>query len=275
MPNLAKNIAATISIGPFLDNTDGITPETGLAGSMTVYLSKDGGAMAARNSTDSISHDSLGHYRIPLNGTDTNTFGILRVIVHSAGALPLESEFDVIDEVVKDIYDGAGIWEVNLIAIAGDTYSPPLLADLVNNVGIDLSASTISADMVSISGDATAANNAEAAFDGTGYAFPNSVIDADVQLIDGSTEAATKWAAVATAAIAGEAVTGTLTSTVMTTNLTYLSIDRLNGRYVFFLDGSNAGSAREISDFAQTNGTITLATALVALPANGDTFVII
>ena len=46
---LKQNNAATIMVGPFLDDSDGVTPETGLTISQAdVRLSKEGGAHAQK-----------------------------------------------------------------------------------------------------------------------------------------------------------------------------------------------------------------------------------
>ena len=84
---LKQSTTTTISLGPFVDDTDGKTAETGL--SLTVYLIKNGAAAAARNSATAISHDRDGYYRVELNATDTATLGLLRAFAAAAGALPV------------------------------------------------------------------------------------------------------------------------------------------------------------------------------------------
>lgn len=78
---LRQSTTKTIRLGPFVDATDGVTPETGLAGTMTVYLSKNGGAFAARNSATAPVHDRDGYYSVELDATDTNTLGDLIIEV--------------------------------------------------------------------------------------------------------------------------------------------------------------------------------------------------
>lgn len=100
---LRQSTTITRRIGPFLDATDGVTPETGLAGSMTVYLSKAGGAYAARNSATAIAYDRDGFYNVELNTTDSNTVGELRYEVTSAAThLPVWGSFQVLEEPVYD-----------------------------------------------------------------------------------------------------------------------------------------------------------------------------
>jgi hypothetical protein len=100
---LKQSTTATIQLGPFLDEDDGKTAETGLTISSTdVYLSKNGAAFANPNDTNAASHDSGGWYRKQLDGTDTGTLGRLLVRVHESGALPVWREFLVVSANVYD-----------------------------------------------------------------------------------------------------------------------------------------------------------------------------
>lgn len=78
---MKQSTAKTIRLGPFVDATDGVTPETGLAAAMVVYVSKNNGAFAARNSATAITYDRDGFYAVELDATDTNTLGELQVEV--------------------------------------------------------------------------------------------------------------------------------------------------------------------------------------------------
>ena len=86
----------SVLLGPFLDETDGKTPETGLTIANTdIRLSKNGGNMAAKNSGGG-THDEAGYYTITLDGTDTGTVGRLQVSCQVSGALPVFMEFEVL-----------------------------------------------------------------------------------------------------------------------------------------------------------------------------------
>ncbi len=78
---LKQSTEKIILIGPFLDKTDGVTEEAGLAGTAT-EISKNGGAFAAGPNLGT--HDSDGWYPITLTTTHTNTVGPLPVKVHDA-----------------------------------------------------------------------------------------------------------------------------------------------------------------------------------------------
>jgi len=95
MSNLTKSTATTISLGPFLDVST-LALETGLAGAMTVNLSKAGAALVARNSATAITYDTDGCYLVALDATDTNTLGPLTVSVADiATHLPVIKEYEI------------------------------------------------------------------------------------------------------------------------------------------------------------------------------------
>lgn len=100
---LKGNTSATLKLGPFLDSTNGNDTETALTISQAdVRLSKNGGDFAQKNDTGSCTHDELGYYDCPVNATDTNTYGRLRVAVHEAGALAVVQDYMVLPEPVYD-----------------------------------------------------------------------------------------------------------------------------------------------------------------------------
>ncbi len=102
---ILKQSTATqeISIGPFLDSTDGDTEKTGLTIANTdVRLKKGSADWAAKNSGGATAEEK-GNYRITLDATDTATVGILEINVHVATALDVWKTCYVVEEV---IYDG-------------------------------------------------------------------------------------------------------------------------------------------------------------------------
>lgn len=92
----------SVLIGPFVDDADGATAESGLSIANTdIRLSKNGGNLAAKNSGGA-THDEAGWYTITLDATDTDTVGRLQLHVKVAGALMVHAQFQVLEE---DIYD--------------------------------------------------------------------------------------------------------------------------------------------------------------------------
>jgi hypothetical protein len=124
---IRQSTGLTLSLGPFVDDVDGKTAETGL--SLTVYLSKNGGLAAARNSAGAISHDRDGYYRVPLDATDTGTTGALRIFASAAGALPVWRDVTVVPAAVFDaVVAGTGRLDVNAAEIAADAISAASLS---------------------------------------------------------------------------------------------------------------------------------------------------
>jgi len=100
---LKKSTAYSFRFGPFLDDTDGKTAETGLTISQAdIRISKGGLAFASKNESSTSTHDELGFYQVTLDATDTNTCGELLVACHESGALPVFKTFFVLE---ADIYD--------------------------------------------------------------------------------------------------------------------------------------------------------------------------
>ena len=100
--------AQSVKLGPFVDDTDGATAETGLTIANTdIRLSANGGNMFAKTSGGG-THDENGWYTITLDATDTATVGSLQVSCKVAGALAAFMEFTVLEEEVYDDLFGSG-----------------------------------------------------------------------------------------------------------------------------------------------------------------------
>lgn len=73
--------------------------------------------------------------------------------------------------------------------------------------------------------------------------------------------------------ISASAVTGTLSTTQMTTDLTETTDDHYNGRTIVWTTGNLAGQATDITDYTGSTKLLTF-TAVTEAPANGDDFII-
>jgi len=92
----------TVLLGPFVDDTDGATPETGLTIANTdIRLSANGGNMFAKTSGGG-THDENGWYAITLDATDTATVGRFQISCKVAGALTVFMEMNVLEEAIYD-----------------------------------------------------------------------------------------------------------------------------------------------------------------------------
>jgi len=93
---LQNGSAATLKIGPFLDETDGKTPMISLSiVQADVRISKNDGDFTQKTDATIASHTENGYYDIPFNGSDINTEGTLLIAIHKIGALPVWTEYKV------------------------------------------------------------------------------------------------------------------------------------------------------------------------------------
>lgn len=86
-----------ILLGPFVDDTDFKTAETGLTIANTdINIRKHGGTSFTAKNSGGATHVASGWYHATLDATDTNTLGLLEVVVVESGALQVWKEFMVI-----------------------------------------------------------------------------------------------------------------------------------------------------------------------------------
>jgi|GEM_PF-2012862 len=100
------------------------------------------------------------------------------------------------------------------------------------------------------------------------------LMSSDAVAISGSTAAAVQLEASAETIVIAAAVTGTLSTTQMTSDLTEATDDHYNGRIIIWTSGALKDQATNITDYTGTNGLLTF-TAITEAPSNADTFVIV
>ena len=205
-----------------------------------------------------------------------------------AGATGLDSEFsedavgfaDAASEATQ-IATSSGMYYLDIAAteMGGDTCAFIIKSTEGKTTPIVLypqsAANPIHVDVEAISGDATAANNAEAFFDGTGYAgtgntIPTVTTTTNVTTVNGL--AANVITAAATAAdfstevrsiASGTADSGT-TTTLVDAARTEGDADWWLGATLVMTSGTLLGQARQIVDFDPATDTITVAPAFTA-----------
>lgn len=162
---LKQSTAVSARIGPFVDKTDGVTEETGLAAEGT-EISKNHGAFATGPVLGT--HDAEGWYPIDLTTTHTNTLGPLVVKCHdSAVHLPVWLEFMVLSANVYDsLVGGSDLLDVSLVQVAGSTTNVAALATNVDAILTDTAdmqpklgtpaGASMSADIAAIKSDTAA-----------------------------------------------------------------------------------------------------------------------
>lgn len=112
MPGFLRQSTASQSrsLGPFLDDTDFKTAETGLTIANTdIKLIANGGASANKNSGGG-THRANGFYGITFDATDSATLGELKVSCVVAGALPVFDTWTVLPASVYDALFAGTRW---------------------------------------------------------------------------------------------------------------------------------------------------------------------
>lgn len=140
---LKQSTLVTIRFGPFLDFTDGVTPETGLATAMDnattgIRVSKNGGNMIDRNNGTAPVHDEIGYYDVDLSTTDTNTLGTLRIMFSGPTVnTPGWQDFMVVTANVWDTFFGADMLQADVTQVVGATTNVAALATNVDAILTD------------------------------------------------------------------------------------------------------------------------------------------
>jgi len=184
MQYLKQSTAATVKLGPFVDDSDGKTAETGLTISQAdIRLSKNGGAFAQTNDATGATHDENGWYGVPLDTTDTNTLGRLQVAVAESGALPVWREFMVVPANTYDsLVSGSDYLDANAAQVEGSDAT-----DQIRDAVVDDAERIDGSALNGLSGKAPSAGYllGSANADGSGYSThgdpdPSGYLDAAV-----------------------------------------------------------------------------------------------
>lgn len=94
---LKQSTSVDVAIGPFLDETDGQTPETALTITQPdIRLKKNAAAWGQKAAAQTLTHEENGYYEVTLDATDTNTLGLLVMAVDESGALPVRQDYMVV-----------------------------------------------------------------------------------------------------------------------------------------------------------------------------------
>ena len=165
---LKQSTTVLVTLGPFVDPTDGVTVKAGLAAAMNsgttgIRISKNGGALTGRSANTLPVYDAFGIYPISLSTTDTGTLGLLRVQYASdVTCLPMWRDFMVVPANIYDSWtNGAVFQKVDIAAVntvAGDavTLSAHIESGIIGTVNTAISAPTTTAISCSDITEATA-----------------------------------------------------------------------------------------------------------------------
>jgi hypothetical protein len=305
---LKQSTTGNIKIGPFLDKTNGVDFEVGLAGAMVVYLSKNEGNFGARNSATAIAYDSHGFYTVELDATDKSTIGKLVVMVDDAAThLPVWHEYEVaVNLTTLEVkgrigYSAAGVLTA-LVRLEEEAQTVDCTACTINiydydgtlvlaNAGWDTAPTENVGQYTWYARETSIALVAGEPY----YALVSLTYGgvAHSRLLDLEIAALTIPAitdAIWDEARAGHVIAGSYgetSSTVIsvtaqagcnlttiTTNLTETTDDHYIGRIVIFVTGNLYNQATDITDYDGVTKNLTV-TAMTEAPALNDRFVIV
>lgn len=304
---LKQSTAFTFKMGPMLDSTDGNTEETALTfNAADVKLSKNGGALAAKNEATNPSHDANGQWTVTGDATDSNTLGHLRAYAHVAGALYMQRDFFVLPAAVYDAIQSNPLLFDLLTKAVTSWHSGTAQAGAAGSITFAAGASAVTdfykGGWVFIhAGTGAGQGKKVSAYNGTTkvasvadnwatnpdntsqYIYipegitvvdANNPIPANTLQVNSDTAAAQQLSKGAKAIVSGAAIAGTLSTTQMTTNLTEVTNDHYKDRSVVWRTGNLAGQAKAITAYNGATKMLTFQTATEA-PAAADEFDII
>ncbi len=302
-----------ILLGPFLDDTDGKTAETGLTIANTdIKIWKAGGTSEASKNSGGATHIASGRYYAVLDATDTDTLGSMEINVHVSGALPVRRECivlaanvydalvagtDLLQVDVSQFGNSAGTFasgrpEVNATHAAGTAWgsgaitAASIAADAITAAALASDAGTELATAVWASGTRTLTaideDSTTLDFDATiRAAVGMASANLDTQLGDIATDAAAADVRGERTVCRGTVTTGASTTSIPTSALTPAgaAADQFKGRIIIFdIDTTTAalrGQATEITASSNSSTPTFTVIALTSTPASGDTFTIV
>ena len=269
-----NDIAATdiVSSGAITTLTGSVV-SVDLVDVLTTYT---GNTLQTGDSFALIGTAGAGLTNLGASGNDWNT-----VVPDAAGVAPTTAEI------------ATGIWQDTT---AGDfTLASSIGLSVMNGIslGTGLTIVSVSGSVGSLTGHTNqTADNDILAAGATGFTAIDTVVDAikvatdkltftvanvldaNVLRIDGDATAGSNLSTGSLGMVVGLAETGTLSTTVMTTNLSQATDDHYNGGTLVFVGGVLDGQRTSISDYSGTAGTLTFV-AITEAPVNGQKFIIV
>lgn len=219
MQYLKADTSVKVVIGPFVDVGDGFTPETGItlgAADEAEVLKHDNATTVDISSNTWAALTGVdGYYHLTLSTTDTNTEGMLTVVVQDDSVcLPVRADFMVMNATAYDaLYSNAGAnLPVNVLAVSGDTTAADNLEADYDGTGYNKSASTV--------GTVSSVTGAVGSI--TGVTFPTNFADLSITATTGRVDVAAIAGTAQTANDNGADINAILvdTGTTLETHLT-------------------------------------------------------
>lgn len=224
MQFVKQSTSSIIAVGPFVDASDGFTPETGVtlgAADAAEMIKHDAASVTDLSSnTFTAITGADGLYNLTLTSGQLSDLGRCTVyIADTSVCRPVRIELMVLPANVYDSLFSTDYLQVDVLQINGNASS-----------GFLSGTTALNSDVTKISGDATAADNLE----------------------EGCTGIVTSTVA-----------SGSTTTTIKT-NLSATDNDFYNGRTIVFTSGTQAGEAKIITDYNGTSKDITVAALTLA-----------
>lgn len=186
---LRQNTATRITVGPFLDVTNGYAAETGLTatnealtfivdtgGVPTLVIDTTATASGGDNDMVHITDDNAGYYDLELTAAQTNYLGrAILTIQYDTDHRPVTHEFTILPANVYDsliLGSATDYLQVDVTQLLGTAWLTPL------------NAGTPDVNVRQISEDTSAADNMEKYFDGTGYNNTNNTVELSATAVD-------------------------------------------------------------------------------------------
>ncbi len=209
---LRTNTAARVTVGPFFDKTDGVTPETAItvtsckltlmvddANVPTLVLDTAPTASGGSNDMVHVTGDDAGFYDLELAAANVNYLGRATLAITDAAVhCPVWHEFMIVPAPVYDaLVLATDTLPVDVTEVNGTAYNAALAMMGVNiiNVGgnaVDAAGGVLNVNVKQISGDTTAADNLESYTDGNAN-MPVDVKKINAATVQGAGNAGDKW----------------------------------------------------------------------------------
>lgn len=256
MQLLRTNTATRVTVGPFFDKTDGVTPETAITvtSCKLTFIVDDGGvptlvldtaptASGGSNDMVHITGDDAGYYDLELAAANVNYLGRAKLAITDAAThCPVFHEFMIVPAMIYDaMVLGTDVLQADVTQLLGTAWLTPGTAGTP-----DVNTKTISNDAI------TAASIAANAIDRATFAA-----DTGLQTVRSNT------------AQAGGAATITLDASASATN------DFYNGNRIYITGGTGVGQSQLIYDYVGATKVASVTPGWATAPDNTSTFAII
>ena len=251
-----------ILLGPFVDDTDGKTAETGLTIANTdIKLFKHGATTLANKNSGGATHISNGNYYAVLDATDSNTLGILEVIVQVSGALPVRRSYTILTQEMYDtMVAGSATLPVNVTQFGGSAGTFASGRPEVNVSHFGGSAGTFASGIPQASLTTSAIN---------------AVADQTWDEAMSGHVAAGSFGARMQANHSGTMQAGSTSTTAVLASGASASNDYYNNALLLIVAGTGAGQSQYISDYVGSTRTCTMNGTWITTPDNTSVYAVL